>query len=156
MLLTRKSIRGCGYDPNCAVLVVRKVVGEEHTYYELWEGYHRVTVMRKLGREGWIFPKVEFIVIRSDCDQRNLYSYCFGIFFYEQFFCILILFIARNANNNNMVELTFSDKLLMFKKHYNEIVKKNNTKQRIRDRGCKKEELAWAVPVNIKACLKVT
>ena len=49
-----------------------------------------------------------------------------------------------------MVELTFSDKLLMFKKHYDDIMLKNKARFRIRDRACKKEELADAVPVNIK------
>ena len=49
-----------------------------------------------------------------------------------------------------MVELTFSDKLLMFKKHYDEIMEKNCSRFRKRDRACKKEELADAVPVQIK------
>ena len=61
-----------------------------------------------------------------------------------------IILLARNANNNNMVELTFSDKLLMFKKHYDEIMEKNCSRFRKRDRACKKEELADAVPVQIK------
>ena len=49
-----------------------------------------------------------------------------------------------------MVEVTFSDKLNMFLRFYHKIVEKNKSKARLRDRGCKQEELAEAVPIEIK------
>ena len=65
---------------------------EDNTFYELWEGYHRVTVMRKLGSEGWTFPVVNFIVAKTNCDMDKLYKYCFGILFFFNVFALLILF----------------------------------------------------------------
>jgi len=49
-----------------------------------------------------------------------------------------------------MVEVSFSDKLNMFLRFYQKIVKKNQSKPRLRDRGCKQDELAAAVPIEIK------
>ena len=57
---------------------------------------------------------------------------------------------ARNANNNNMVELSFSDKLLMFKKHYDDILRHNKERFMKKQWHCTKEQLAEAVPINIK------
>ena len=73
----------CGFDTNCAALVVRKVITDYGCYYELWEGYHRVTVMRKLAKQGMKFPLIKFIHCSHNCDEDQLYNYCFGNYLFN-------------------------------------------------------------------------